>query len=109
MGIETFLIIFVFVFFLVAISGGGHSNKNDKEPRLTVSASVVSKRAKGSHQHSADTKRNNASCTYFVTFQVASGDHMELQVTENEYGLLMKGDRGELNFQGKKLLRFERK
>jgi hypothetical protein len=48
------------------------------------------------------------STTYYVTFQVESGDRMELQLAGNEYGLLVEGDRGKLTFQGTRYLGFER-
>jgi hypothetical protein len=46
---------------------------------------------------------------YFVTFQVESGDRMELVVNGSEYGMLAEGDFGELIFQGTRYLSFTRK
>lgn len=46
--------------------------------------------------------------TYYVTFQVDSGDRMELSVSGSEYGMLVDGDRGKLSFQGTRYLSFER-
>jgi hypothetical protein len=43
-----------------------------------------------------------------VTFQVDSGDRMELSVSGSEYGMLVDGDRGKLSFQGTRYLSFER-
>ena len=43
------------------------------------------------------------------TFQVASGDRMELLVGGREYGMLAEGDFGELTFQGTRYLGFERR
>ena len=48
------------------------------------------------------------STTYYVTFQVESGDRMELHVTGQEFGLLVEGDQGKLTFQGTRYLGFER-
>ena len=45
---------------------------------------------------------------YYVTFEVDSGDRMELGVEDAEYGLLVEGDRGRLTFQGTRFLGFER-
>ena len=45
---------------------------------------------------------------YFVTFEVASGDRMELAMSGREYGLLVEGDRGQLTFQGSRYLSFDR-
>ncbi len=48
------------------------------------------------------------STTYFVTFQVDSGDRMELPVGGYEFGMLAEGDRGKLSFQGTRYLGFQR-
>ena len=48
------------------------------------------------------------STTYYATFQVASGDRMELHVGGREYGMLAEGDFGELTFQGTRYLGFAR-
>ncbi|MCI9457297.1 MAG: DUF2500 domain-containing protein, partial [Oscillospiraceae bacterium] len=40
--------------------------------------------------------------------QVESGDRMEFQVQDTDYGLLVEGDRGKLTFQGTRFLGFER-
>ncbi len=45
---------------------------------------------------------------YYATFQVESGDRMEFQVQDTDYGLLVEGDRGKLTFQGTRFLGFER-
>lgn len=50
----------------------------------------------------------SSSTTYYVTFQVDSGDRMEFSVSGQEYGLLAEGDRGKLTFQGTRYLGFER-
>jgi hypothetical protein len=44
-----------------------------------------------------------------VTFEVKSGDRMELQVQGHEYGMLVEGDFGELTFQGNRYLGFARR
>ena len=49
-----------------------------------------------------------ASTTYYATFQVESGDRMELRLSGAEYGMLAEGDRGRLTFQGTRYLSFER-
>lgn len=41
---------------------------------------------------------------YYATFQVESGDRMELSVSGTEYGLLAEGDMGKLTFQGTRYL-----
>ena len=51
----------------------------------------------------------STSTTYYVTFEVCSGDRMELRLQGHEYGLIVEGDRGELTFQGTRFLGFTRK
>ena len=80
-------------------------NYNNKQPKLNVDALVVSKRT----QVRGGGNNSHASTSYFVTFQVESGDRMELVVNGSEYGMLAEGDFGELIFQGTRYLGFTRK
>lgn len=48
------------------------------------------------------------STSYYATFQVESGDRMELHVSGAEYGMLAEGDTGKLTFQGTRYLGFVR-
>ena len=111
-----FTLVFVIVigmFIVIAVKGISQWNKNNHSPRLTVPATIVAKRTNVSHHHHhnhAGTGMHHTthSTTYYVTFQVESGDRMELQMTGQEYGLLIEGDRGNLTFQGTRYLGFER-
>lgn len=124
MEIGMFNIMFVLVFGIVivmfivtAVKGIGTWHKNNNSPRLTVEATVVSKRQNTSvHHHNnagdatgAHGVHTTTSTTYYATFQVASGDRMELLVGGREYGMLAEGDFGELTFQGTRYLGFERR
>ena len=114
-----FPIIFVMVFGMIIlqfVAGIGTWHKNNQSPRLSVSATVVAKRENVSH-HShpnggdpsgAHGYHTTSSTSYYVTFQVESGDRMELQVSGREYGILAEGDIGKLTFQGTRYLAFER-
>lgn len=86
--------------------------KNDASPRLTVPASVVTKRAQvgTTHHHNAATNTGGTyyNTKYFATFQFESGDRLELSVSPGEYGMLVEGDRGQLSFQGTRYLGFVR-
>lgn len=99
-----FLGLFVCFFAAIIIQGVRQWNRNNHSPRLTVSASVVAKRTEVSGGHGD----SSASTWYHVTFQVESGDRMELSVSGPEYGLLAEGDRGSLTFQGTRYLSFKR-
>ncbi|MDD6037440.1 MAG: DUF2500 domain-containing protein [bacterium] len=118
-----FPIMFILVFGIVialfiatAISGLKTWNKNNHSPRLTVDATVVSKRMDVSHHHHANGGNatgaqgfhTTSTTNYFVTFEVESGDRMELSVSGTEYGMLVEGDTGRLSFQGTRYLSFER-
>ena len=109
-----FTIVFVIVigtFVVTAVRGVGQWNKNNNSPRLTVPATVVAKRTNVTrHRHSGANghHHHHTSTSYYVTFQVDSGDRMELDVAGEEYGLLVEGDRGNLSFQGTRYLGFER-
>lgn len=84
-------------------------NKNNHSPRLTVEAKVVSKRSSTTHHHSGtDHMMSSTTTTYYVTFQVESGDRMELQVPGHQYGYMVEGDMGRLTFQGTRFLTFDR-
>lgn len=82
-------------------------NRNNHSPRLTVEAAVVAKRQSFSSHRSGD-ELHTASTRYFATFQVESGDRMELQMSGQDYGMLVEGDRGRLTFQGTLYLDFQR-
>ena len=85
------------------------SRKNANSPRLTVWARVVDKRDHVTRGHRSSGGMNTYGYTYYyVTFEVQSGDRMELSVPENEFGLLVVGDEGTLFFQGTQYLGFQR-
>ena len=100
------------IFVITLLKGIGQWNKNNNSPRLTVPAVVVAKRGDVSHhRHNTgvnDHHHYHSSTTYYVTFQFESGDRMELQMSGNEYGMLVEGDAGMLSFQGTRYLGFER-
>lgn len=109
-----FEIVFFLIFGVIAVMilvtvfrGLSQWNKNNHSPRLTVEARVVTKRQNISRHRSGD-HMSTTSSRYYVTFQVESGDRMELQMTGPEYGMLAEGDRGRLTFQGTRYVSFER-
>lgn len=106
----VFLIV-IGMFIMIAVKGISQWNKNNHSPRLTVPATVVSKRTNVSHHHNHHGNgmhHSSTSTSYYVTFEVESGDRMELHMTGQEFGLLVEGDRGNLTFQGTRYLGFER-
>ena len=116
---DMFSVMFSIVFFMVIgvfavvfVRGIMQWNKNNRSPRLTVPARVVAKRADVSHHHHHDlgthVGHTSTSTIYYVTFEVESGDRIELKVQGYDYGMLVEGDRGKLSFQGTRYLGFER-
>lgn len=94
------------VFIVTFIRGFSQWNRNNHSPRLTVPAVVVAKRTDVSHRrHDGHTHH---STRYYATFQVDSGDRMELMLQGHEFGMIVEGDRGNLSFQGTRFLGFER-
>ena len=101
-----FSVLFVAVFLLligvvvfVIVSNIARAARDRASPRLTVQAHVVTKRAQVWNHYTY----------YYATFEVESGDRMELSLDGEDFGLLAEGDAGELTFQGGKFLSFERR
>jgi len=117
-GFGMFQIMFFIVFGLAIstvlislIKGVKEWNKNNHSPRLTVPATVVTKRTDVTRRRRSGTNGHHhyhTSTNYYVTFEVESGDRMELHLAGSEYGLLVEGDKGKLSFQGTRYLGFER-
>lgn len=109
-GLAFFLIFGIII--VTIMKSIGEWNKNNHSPRLTVDATVVAKRGHVSHHHhnhgTSSMHHSSTSTTYYVTFQVESGDRMELHVAGSEFGILVEGDVGKLTFQGTRYLGFER-
>lgn len=114
---QVFPIIFGLVFLGIMaviivslVKGISQWGTNNRSPVLTVDALIVAKRMNVTHHHrdqgTMDTYTNYT--TYYATFQVESGDRMELSVSGDEYGMLAEGDMGKLKFQGTRYLGFER-
>lgn len=107
-----FFLIFALViglFIVTAVRGIRQWHRNNNSPRLTVDAAVAAKRTEVSHHHHHGAGNTHHTSTwYYVTFQVESGDRIELPVSGREYGLLAEGDRGRLTFQGTRYLGFAR-
>ena len=108
-----FILIFIMIVFTLA-KGISAWHKNNHSPRLTVSARIVAKRQNTTYQNHPNAEDTSgahgyhtiSSTTYYVTFQVESGDRIELSVSGSEYGKFAEGDEGKLTFQGTRYLQF---
>lgn len=93
----------IIVFIITFVKVFSQARRNSKAPKLTVEAKVVSKR-----QNYNGGRRNVGTTSYYVTFEVDSGDRMELYLSGMDYGMLVEGDTGKVTFQGTKFIEFER-
>lgn len=116
--VSLFPILFLIVFALVigtlvvtAVRGVSQWKCNNHSPRLTVAARVVAKREEvhSHHHHQEAHHHTHYSTSYYATFEVESGDRLELAVSGGESGMLSEGDQGLLTFQGTRFLGFERR
>ncbi len=101
------------IIIVTAVRGIQQWNRNNNSPVLCVFATIVAKRANTSQNHHHDANNmamshTTSSTSYYATFEVDSGDRMELRVSGEQYGLLAEGDKGSLTFQGTRYLGFER-
>ena len=106
-----FVVILIIVI-LQAVRGVGEWSKNNHSPVLTVSAQIVAKRMQVNRTGNLTGENMNTNqniTTYYVTFQVESGDRIALKVPDQAYGLLVEGDTGQLTFQGTRYKGFERR
>lgn len=109
-----FSLIFILIFGMIVftiVNGITQWNKNNHSPRLTVDAVVVAKRTQVLYQHhnvGENAVHMMPSTSYYVTFEVESGDRIEFDISGREYGMLAEGDKGRLSFQGTRYLDFER-
>lgn len=103
----------ILTFVVALVRGAGQWRRNNAAPVLTVEAEVVAKRMDVHTRHHAGNDRHmghtSSRTYYYATFQVESGDRMEFQIPDTEYGLLVEGDRGKLTFQGTRYQGFQRR
>ena len=97
-------LVFIIFFMVVLVRSLLTWSRNNAAPRLSVPATVVTKRR--SHHHNAGT--HTSSTTYYATFQFESGDRLELRLPWHDAGMIAEGDHGTLHFQGTRYLGFDR-
>lgn len=114
---DLFLVIFIglfsvafFAIFVAVIRTISRANKNEKFPQLSTEATVVTKRTDVSSNktNSIDMSTYASDTTYYVTFEFPSTDRMEFQISDNEFGMMVEGDRGTLTFKGTRYISFSR-
>lgn len=103
------LIIGMFVYTIATQIKTNH--KNNQSPVLTVNAKIVAKRNQVNRHHNSindNMTSSHPTTQYFVTFEVESGDRMEFNVPNNEFGYMVENDFGKLTFQGTRFIEFNR-
>lgn len=91
---------FVVTFVITLKRGLGQGKIDRSSPTLDVEAKVIAKRMEVRGEHSRTY--------YYVTFEVASGDRIELSLEGADYGMIVEGDSGVLTFKGSRFLGFRR-
>ena len=111
LGMIPFLLVFGLIVFVI-VRNIQREKQNDRAPRITLDARIVTKRTNVTHHRHHHGSHHgghvHTSTNYYVTFEVPSGDRMELSVSGQEYGMLAEGDYGKLTFQGTRYLSFQR-
>ncbi len=120
-GLSPLMTILIAVFAALLIGAVGRGLyvwvRNNRSPRETAEARVVTKRMKvsghGGHAGARTVSGMNGAgfstyTRYFVTFELENGKRLELGMKDPEYGMLAEGDRGRLSYQGTRYLGFER-
>jgi len=100
---RIFFVIFFGIILTTIIKGIFTWNKNNQQPRINTKAKVVTKRISTSGGGESRSYSN-----YFVTFELEGGDRLEFRVKGQEYGQLVEGDNGELQFQGTRYIGYTR-
>ena len=111
-----FFLIFAFVAAAVIITivqKIAEEAKNSQAPVQTVSAKIVCKRTStsgmsGTMQMNGMSTGGTVSTQHYVTFEAPDGSRLELPVSGKEYGMLAEGDYGELTYQRKRYVGFNR-
>lgn len=113
--VPVLMVLFFIAFFGIIIysivKSVGRWSYNNTQPVLTVPSKIVAKRtdvSSSSMMHDDSMHHNSTSTSYYVTFEVESGDRMEFLIQDKEYGMLAEEDAGKLTFQGSRYLGFKR-
>jgi hypothetical protein len=98
-----FFAVFALVFIIIVgsvVQSMKQKHRDDNAPRRVADVTVVARRTHvwGDHSHT----------DYYVTFQLETGDRLELKVPHNRFGYLVEGDKGKLTSQGSRFVSFER-
>jgi Protein of unknown function (DUF2500) len=110
-GIVAFLVLFGVVFMAIVgailfavAKGGAQWRRNNHSPITTVAVTVATKRA----QTSGGGGDAAASTSYYATFELQTGERLELAVRGAQFGQIAERDTGQLTYQGTRFKNFTR-
>lgn len=105
--ILIFVVVFILVFGMIAkgvFNSIAEKRYNDSQPVLTKDVKISGKRSEVS-----GSKNTSVRTSYYATFEfVEDKNRLELEVEDEDYGLMAEGDSGKLTFQGRRYHKFER-
>lgn len=103
-GLDIFCVIIGFVMLALLTIGVFQlflqRQRNRLAPRMSVGAGVIAKRGKALQGELTESRN------YFVTFEMESGDRMELRLPGWDFWRIDEGDCGRLIFQGSRYIAF---
>lgn len=103
---ELFIVLIILlllgILIAVLIQVAAKKAENDRQPILSVSAQVVAKRPLTTGAGGV------AATSYYVTFELESGDRKEFSIRGDKYGMLAERDKGILSYQGTRYRGFQR-
>ena len=110
--IILFIIPFVAIVGISIIFIVVHWIKNKRPPRIVVHSAISNKRIQMDNvyrlRNAAPGMRTHKLITYYVTFDLETGEQIELRVSKLKYSELRKGCKGKLTFQGTRYIGFEK-
>lgn len=100
-GILLFMVVFVFRAIWNTVA---EKRYNDSQPILTERARISAKR---SELHGGGN--SSVSTDYYATFEFDKDkSRLELEIDSDDFGLIAEDDTGNLTFQGRRFIKFER-
>ena len=86
--------------------------KNKLSPKVVVQSTISNKYMKKNNVYRqgdfAPGIHLREIITYYVTFNIESGEDIEFRVSKSKYLKLKKGNKGKLTYQGGRFIRFDR-
>ena len=80
---------------------------NNSKPKVSMKATVISKRTNVSYGYN-EMNMSNRYTTYYIGFEFINGERDEFAVKGRIYNLLIEGDKGNLTTQGTRFIDFKR-